>query len=338
MKKIILVLAAAVILIGGYFIWKKLNPPAPEVAKVTLQLKWVTQAQFAGYYVAQKQGFYKDAGLDVTIKAGGPDINPQQVLAGGGADVVIDWMPSALATREKGSAVVNIAQPFKRSGMMLTCRKDTGIKTPADFQGKTLGVWFYGNEYPFLSWMAKLKMPTTGGKDGVTVLKQGFNVDPLLQKQADCISTMTYNEYWQVIDAGIPADQLVVFKYEDEGVATLEDGLYVLEANLKDAAFAERMAKFVKASMKGWAWARENPKEAALIVLDNDATGAQTEKHQVRMMGEINKLTEGSDGTLVPADYERTVKTLLSGGSDPVITKAPEGAWTHAVTDKAKAM
>ncbi len=311
---------------------------AHAAEKVTLQLKWVTQAQFAGYYVAKDKGYYDEIGLDVTINAGGPDISPPQMIAGGSADVIIDWMPSALASREKGVALVNIAQPFKRSGMMLTCRKETGIKSPADFKGKTLGVWFFGNEYPFLSWMSRLKIPTTGGADGVTVLKQGFNVDPLLQKQADCVSTMTYNEYWQVIDAGIPADDLVVFKYEDEGVATLEDGLYVLEDRLKDAAFAERMAKFVKASMKGWTWARANQKEAALIVLENDSTGAQTEKHQIRMMGEINKLTEGSDGTLDPADYERTVQTLLSGGSDPVITKKPVGAWTHAITDKAKAM
>ena len=311
---------------------------AQAADEITLQLKWVTQAQFAGYYVAEEKGFYDEAGLDVTINPGGPDISPPQVIAGGGADVIIDWMPSALASREKGVPLVNIAQPFKRSGMMLTCRKETGIKAAADFKGRTLGVWFFGNEYPFLSWMSQLGIPTKGGSDGVTVLKQGFNVDPLLQKQADCISTMTYNEYWQVIDAGIPAEELLVFKYEDEGVATLEDGLYVLEDRLGDAAFVERMARFVKASMKGWDWARENPKEAALIVLENDATGAQTEKHQIRMMGEINKLTEGSDGKLDPADYERTVKTLLSGGSDPVITKAPEGAWTHAVIDKAKAM
>ncbi|MBT4038843.1 MAG: ABC transporter substrate-binding protein, partial [Rhodospirillales bacterium] len=152
---------------------------------VTLQLKWVTQAQFAGYYVAQAKGFYNDADLDVTINPGGPDVAPPQVIAGGGADVVIDWMPSALASREKGVALVNIAQPFKTSGMMLTCRKDTGIKTPEDFRGKTLGVWFFGNEYPFLSWMAKLGIPTDGSAGGVTVLKQGFNVDPLLQKQAD---------------------------------------------------------------------------------------------------------------------------------------------------------
>jgi NitT/TauT family transport system substrate-binding protein len=303
--------------------------------ELTLQLKWVTQAQFAGYYVAKDKGLYEEEGLDVTINPGGPDIAPPQVIAGGGADVIIDWMPSALASREKGVPLVNIAQPFKSSGMMLTCLKESGIAGPEDFKGRTLGVWFFGNEYPFLSWMSKLGIPTAGGSDGVTVLKQGFNVDPLLQKQADCISTMTYNEYWQVIDAGIAPEELVVFKYEDQGVATLEDGLYVLEDDLKDPAFVDKMARFVKASMKGWAWARENPEEAALIVLDNDATGAQTEKHQVRMMGEINKLTAGSDGKLDPADYERTVETLLSGGSDPVITEAPEGAWTHEVIDKA---
>ncbi len=150
------------------------------------------------------------------------------------------------------------------------------------------------------------------------MLKQGFNVDPLLQKQADCISTMTYNEYWQVIDAGIKPENLVVFKYEDQGVATMEDGLYVLEDKLKDPAFVDKMARFVKASMKGWEWARANPKEAAKIVLENDATGAQTEKHQIRMMGEINKLTAGSDGTLDP-------RRLRAHGADAALGRLRPG-------------
>ncbi|WP_200833854.1 ABC transporter substrate-binding protein [Tabrizicola flagellatus] len=304
---------------------------------VKLQLKWVTQAQFAGYYVAKDKGFYEEEGLNVTILPGGPDIAPTQVIAGGGADVVVEWMPAALAAREKGLPLVNIAQPFKSSGMMLTCLKETGIKEPKDFADKTLGVWFFGNEYPFLSWMSQLGFKTDGSPGGVTVLKQGFNVDPLLQKQAACISTMTYNEYWQVIDAGISPDDLITFKYEDQGVATLEDGLYALEDRLADPAFAETMVKFVRASMKGWKYAEENPDEAAMIVLENDQTGAQTEAHQKRMMGEVAKLTAGSNGALDPADYERTVATLLAGGSDPVISKAPEGAWTHAITDKALA-
>lgn len=308
---------------------------AAAADKVTLQLKWVTQAQFAGYYVAKDKGFYDEEGLDVEIKPGGPDIAPPQVLAGGGADVIVDWMPSALATREKGVPLVNIAQPFKSSGMMLTCLKETGITKPEDFKGKTLGVWFFGNEYPFLSWMSTLGIKTDGSEGGVTVLKQGFNVDPLLQKQAACISTMTYNEYWQVIDAGIKAEDLVTFKYEDEGVATLEDGLYVLEDKLADPAFKEKMVKFVRASMKGWKYAEENSDEAAEIVLENDASGAQTEAHQKRMMSEVAKLTAGSNGALDKADYDRTVKTLLGGGSDPVITKEPTGAFTTEITDAA---
>lgn len=325
-SKLKMALAATAILTTG---------PALAADDVTLQLKWVTQAQFAGYYVAAEKGFYAEEDLNVEILPGGPDIAPPQVLAGGGADVIIDWMPSALATREKGLPLVNIAQPFKSSGLMLTCRKETGITEPADFKGKTIGVWFFGNEYPFLSWMSQLGIPTDGGDDGVTVLKQGFNVDPLLQKQADCVSTMTYNEYWQVIDAGLSPDDLVVFKYEDQGVSTLEDGIYALEDKLADPAFKDKMVRFVRASMKGWKYAEENPDEAAEIVLENDVTGAQTEEHQKRMMGEIAKLTAGSNGTLDPADYERTVATLLAGGSDPVITAEPQGAWTAAITDEA---
>ena len=302
--------------------------------KVTIQLKWVTQAQFAGYFVAQDKGYYQAEGLDVTIKPGGPDIAPPQVIAGGGADVIIDWMPSALASREKGVALVNIAQIFKKSGMMLTCRKDSGIKSPADFRGKTLGVWFYGNEYPFLSWMSKLGIPTTGGSNGVKVLKQGFNVDPILQKQAECVSTMTYNEYWQIVDAGLSPSELVVYKYEDQGVSTLEDGLYVLEKNLRKKAFVSKMARFLKASIKGWKYAGDHPDEAAAIVLENDDTGAQTEKHQRRMMREISKLVGNQPqgiGYLIPADYRRTVDVLMSSDSDPVISKKPKGAWSHII-------
>ena len=321
--------------LGGAALSLAMMGPALAADDVTLQLKWVTRAQFAGYYVALENGFYGDEDLNVTIKPGGPDIAPTQVLAGGGADVTVEWMPAALAAREKGLPMVNIAQPFKSSGMMLTCRKDAGVATTDDFAGKTLGVWFFGNEFPFLSWMSQLGLGTEGGANGVEVLKQGFNVDPILNGQAACVSTMTYNEYWQVIDAGLTPDDLVTFKYEDQGVATLEDGLYVLEDNLSDPAFQDKMVRFVRASMKGWKWAEENPDEAALIVLDYDETGAQTEAHQTRMMGEIAKLTAGSNGALEEADYERTVASLLSGGSDPVISKAPEGAWTHAITDAA---
>jgi NitT/TauT family transport system substrate-binding protein len=302
---------------------------------VSLQLQWVTQAQFAGYYVALEKGFYDDEGLNVTILPGGPDIAPPQVLAGGGADIMLNWMPSALAAREKGLPVVNIAQPFTSSGLMLTCWKDTGIETVEDFRGKTIGVWFFGNEYPFLSWMSQVGIGTEGGDDDVTVLKQGFNVDPLLNREADCISTMTYNEYGQVLDAGVNPDELITFKYEDQGVATLEDGIWALEENLDDPVFVDKMVRFVRASMAGWRYAEANVDEAAAIIIEYDETGAQSEAAQARMMGEIAKLTAGSTGALDIEAYERTVATLLAGGSDPVISMAPEGAYTTVITDAA---
>jgi len=322
MKKLLMGAVASAMFAGG----------VNAADDMTLQLKWVTQAQFAGYYVALENGFYSNEDLNVTIKPGGPDIAPVQVLLGGGADVMVDWLPSALAAREQGAPIVNIAQPFASSGLMLTCLKEHNINSPADFPGHTLGTWFFGNEIPLFTWMGKLGYATDGSAGGVTIQKINFNVDPLLQKQVECATTMTYNEYWQVIDAGLSADDLVVFKYEDEGISTLEDGLYVDEAKLGDAAEVDKLVRFVRASMKGWKWAEENPDAAADIVLEYDETGAQTEKHQRRMMGEVAKLTAGSNGALDEAAYDRTVGIVMDGG---VIKAAPSGAWTHAITDAA---
>lgn len=302
---------------------------AQAADKVTLQLKWVTQAQFAGYFVAKDKGFYEEEGLDVEIKPGGPDIAPEQVIAGGGADVIVDWMGGALAAREKGVGLVNIAQPFKKAGMQMVCPADGPIKSEADFKGHTLGVWFYGNEYPFYAWMNKLGLSTDGGADGVTVLKQSFDVQPLIQKQADCISVMTYNEYWQLIDAGFKPEDLIVFNYSAMGNDLLEDGLYALEEDLAKPEFKDKMVRFVRASMKGWKYATENPDEAAEIVMEN---GGQDDNHQKRMMGEVAKLIDNADGILVEAAYERTAKALLD---QKIITKEPTGAWTHEITDEA---
>ncbi len=329
-SKLTQVLLAAVLATTGF--------AATAQEKVTVQLKWLPQAQFAGYYVAQSKGYYKAEGLDVTIKAGGPDISPVQVIAGKGADVVVNWMPDALAAREAGVPLVNIAQVFNKSGLMLTCKKASGVSSPKDLKGKTLGVWFGGNEYPFLNWMAKLGYkPDTD----IKIMKQGFNVDPLLQNQAACISTMIYNEYWQVIDAGVKEKDLVTFFYEDQGVASLEDGLYVLESNLKDPAFVKRMGKFLKATFKGWNDAVKDPAGAAKIVVAADSSGSATEKVQKRQMENVAKLISTANspkmGYLEPAAYERTVKVLLSSGSAPVIKKNPgKAGYTHAVWEAAK--
>ena len=238
-----------------------------------------------------------------------------------GKSSITDYMivTSGRANRHVGAIAENVTKSLK----------ETGITSPDDFKGRTLGVWFFGNEYPFYAWMNKLGISTEGGDDGVTVLKQSFDVQPLIQKQADCISVMTYNEYWQLMDAGYKPEDLIVFNYSEMGVDLLEDGLYAMEDDLKDPAFADKMVRFVSASMKGWKYAIENPDEAAEIVMDN---GGQDENHQKRMMGEVAKLIGSGDGVLKEDVYERTAQALLDQG---IIENEPEGAWTHEITDEA---
>ncbi len=319
------------LLAGSLALWAL---PAAAQDALTFQLKWVNQGQFAGYLVAKDLGYYEEEGLDVTINPGGPDIAPEQVIAGGGADVITTWMAAGLAARERGVPLVNIAQPFARTALQMVCSEESGVTSTDDFPGKTLGVWFFGNEYPFYAWMAKLGLSTEGGEDGVEVLRQAFSADPLLQGQADCISVMRYNEYKQVLDAGIPEDSLTLFDFTEEGVGMLEDGLYVLEDRLDDPAFVDQMARFVRASMRGWEYARENPEEAAEIVLENDMSGALTLESQVYQVNEAAALV-GDSPALDPAAYEQTVQTLLSAVSpdNPAITREPEGAYSTVVTD-----
>jgi NitT/TauT family transport system substrate-binding protein len=365
MKKFVLALAAGAMALTASAAWAQ--------DKLTLQLKWVTQAQFAGYLVAEAKGFYDEENLDLTILPGGPNVAPEQVIAGGGADIIVAWMGGALTAREKGVPLVNIAQPYKRSGLMMICPTESGVTSVADFKGKTLGVWFFGNEYPFFAWMNKLGLSTEGGPDGVTVLQQSFDIQPMIQKQADCISVMTYNEYGQALDAGYTAeggdvtvlqqsfdvqpmiqkqadcisvmtyneygqaldagyspDNLTIFNYTEMGNDLLEDGLYVMEDTLADPAKVDAYTRFVKASMKGWAYALDNPEEAAQIVVDSDDTGAATLDHQLYMVGEVSKLVDATNPALDIATYERTVKALLD---QKIIATEPTGAYTTVVTD-----
>ncbi|MGV8831442.1 MAG: ABC transporter substrate-binding protein [Devosia sp.] len=324
MKKLLLGLTASALMLTA--------SAAQAADALTLQLKWVTQAQFAGYIVAKAKGFYSDADLDVTIAPGGPNVAPEQVIAGGGADIIVDWMGGALSAREKGVPLVNIAQPFKKSGLMMICPTETGIKTEADFPGHTLGVWFYGNEYPFFAWMNKIGLNTAEGGD-VTVLQQSFDIQPMIQGQADCISVMTYNEYGQALDAGYGPDNLTIFNYTDMGNDLLEDGLYVMEDTLADPAKVDAYTRFVKASMMGWDYALKNPEEAAQIVVDSDDTGGAELAHQLYMVGEVSKLVDAADPALNMATYDRTVKALLD---QSIITAQPEGAYTTVVTDALK--
>src|SRR5215207_373650 len=259
--------------------------PSGPADKVRLQLKWVPQAQFAGYFVALEKGFYTDENLDVTILPGGPDIVSEQQVANGQAEFGVDWVASFLAFRDKGVPIVNIAQIFQSSGLLLVSKKSANIAKAEDLKGKTVGVWYGGNEFEFLSLMDKLKLDPD--RD-LTVIKQGFTMDPFLAGQMQAASAMTYNEYQVVLESGVKAEELNVIDYNKEGVGMLQDNLFTSEDTLKNRK--EMATRFVRASLKGWQSAIGDQKGAVDIIMKYAEKGSTTAEHQARMMSEVAKL------------------------------------------------
>jgi len=306
---------------------------APD--KVTLQLKWVTQAQFAGYYAAKQKGLYGAERLDVTIRPGGPDIVPEQVVAGGGAQFGLDWLPSLLSAREQGAPLVNIAQVFAYSGTREIAFKASGVKGAGDLRGRKVAVWFGGNEFALLATLEKYRIDPQ--KD-VTLVQQPFDMNLLLQKQVDAAAAMTYNEYKQVLDAGVKPEDLVVIDFNKEGTAMLEDGVFVKADYLKAAKNRDVAARFVRASLKGWEFCRDKPAECVDIVLKESPVLGRP--HQTWMMAEINKLIWGPPrpttplGKMDPAAFKRTADIALKFG---VIKKpADASAYTHEIWELAQ--
>jgi len=310
---------------------------AGTLDKVTLQLKWVAQAQFAGYYAAKEKGYFQAAGLDVTVKPGGPDIVPAQVVAGGGAQFGLDWLPSLLSAREQGTPLVNIAQVFQYSGMREIAFKSTGIKTVNDLRGKKVAVWFSGNEFELLATLDKYHI--NKDKD-LTLVKQPFDMNLLLNKQVAAAAAMTYNEYHQVLEAGVKPQDLVVIDFNKEGTAMLEDGIFTTESWLKDATHKQIASRFLHAAFQGWIFCRDHPSDCVDIVLKQDATGVMSKQHQTTMMAEINTLIWGPPapahriGYMEPEAFKRTSSIALKFG----VIKKPAGhsAYTHAIWEAAQ--
>jgi NitT/TauT family transport system substrate-binding protein len=281
--------------------------------KVTLQLKWVTQAQFAGYYAALDQGYYDEQNLDVDIKVGGPDITPEQVVASGQAEFGIDWLPSLLATRDQGGDLVNIAQVFERSGMTEVTWKDSGITDVAGMKGKKVGVWCCGNEFELFAALTKNNIDPKDKSD-VTIVNQPFDMNLFLQKQVDAAAAMTYNELAQVLEQENPEtgqlytlEDLNVITMEDAGTAMLEDGIFTRGDWIADEKNQDIATRFLTASLKGWIFCRDNAEECLQIVLDAGPTLG--EGHQRWQLNEINALiwpNEGSFGVMNEEDFQRT--------------------------------
>jgi len=317
-----------------------------ELTPVKLQLQWFTQAQFAGYFAAVDQGFYEEEGLDVEIIEGGVDIVPQTVLAQGQSDYAIAWAPKALASREQGAGITNVGQIYQRSGTLQVSFADAGISSPADLKGKKVGNWGFGNEFELFAGLTQAGL--TPGED-VTLVQQQFDMQALLAGDIDAAQAMTYNEYAQVLEAIDPAtgelyqpSDFSVLDWNEVGTAMLQDAIWANTEKLEDEAYQEQTVAFLKASIKGWAFCRDNAEKCRDIVVALGSTlGAS---HQLWQMNEVNKLVWPSPdgiGVVDDAAWAQTVKVAREAKNAEgatVITADPEGlAYTNDYVEKALA-
>ena len=323
---------------------RRLREPEP----ISLQLQWFTQAQFAGYFAAQDQGFYEAMCLDVEMVEGGVEIVPQTQLANGDVDFAIAWVPKALATREAGAEITDIAQIFQRSGTLQVSLADAGITSVADFAGKNIGNWGFGNEYEIFAALAEEGLdPATD----VTLVGQQFDMVALLDGTIDAAEAMTYNEYAQVLESVNPdtgelytPEELNVISYEDVGVGMLQDAIWADAGRLADdPEYVDQATRFVAASIQGWIYCRDNPEACADIVTAAGSTLGAT--HQLWMMNEVNKLIWPSPegiGFINQAAWDRTVEISqntpnLEGAT--VLTAPPtDGAFTNDIVEAAWAL
>jgi NitT/TauT family transport system substrate-binding protein len=320
---------------------------AGDLIPVKLQLQWVTQAQFAGYYAAVDQGFYEEMGLDVEIVEGGVDIVPQTQLASGAVDFAIAWVPKALQSREQGAGITNISQVFQRSGTLQVSWADSDITEPADLEGTNVGNWGFGNEYELFAGIAQAGLDPLSD---VTLVGQQFDMQALLNREIDAAQAMTYNEYAQVLEAVDPEtgelyqpEDFNVINWNDVGTAMLQDAIWASTERLSDPAYRETAVKFVAASLQGWIYCRDNVQACADIVVSQ---GSQLgESHQLWQMNEINKLIWPSPdgvGTMDEALWEQSVTISLetpNAEGATVLTAEPDAdAWVAEINAEAIAL
>ncbi len=313
-----------------------------ELTPVRLQLQWVAQSQFAGYFAAKDLGFYEDEGLDLTILEGAVEIVPQQVVASGGAEFGIAWVPKVLESNEQGVNLINIAQVFQRSGTLEVAFVDSGIETVEDFRGMRIGTWGFGNEHELFAAMRAAGIDPDN-PDDVTIVQQPFDMSLLVNGEVDAAEAMTYNEYAQVLEQINPAtgelyqpEDLNVIDFNEVGTAMLQDHIFTNADWLAEEGSEEIAVKFLKASFRGWIHCRDNFDECVEIVLDNGTTLG--ESHQAWQLNEVNKLIWPSPegiGMMDAALWDQTVQVALEG---EVLTEEPaEGAYRTDLAEQALA-
>jgi NitT/TauT family transport system substrate-binding protein len=308
---------------------------AQELTPVRVQLQWVTQAQFAGYYAAAALGYYEEAGLDLTILPGGPDIGPQQVVSAGGAEFGVNWLPSHLAAAEGGSGNVVISQIFQRSGLRQVTWADSGIETFEDMAGRIVGVWDFGNQFPVFASLVKAGIDPNDPED-VTIFIQPFDMNAFLNREIDTASAMTYNELAQVLefvaeDGTFPVytlEDLNVIDLNEFGTATLEDLVFANGEWLAEEGSEETAVAFLAATYRGWAYCRDNVEACAEFVLAEGPTLGTG--HQLWMMNEVNKLVWPSENGIGIMDEELFQQTVDIAVTYGIISEEPaEGIWRN---------
>lgn len=314
-----------------------------DLTEVRLQIKWVTQAQFAGYYAALEEGYYEDEGLDVTILPGGPDIGPGQVVASGGAEFGVEWMGVHLASREAGSGAVVIAQIYQRSGIRQVAWADSGIETIADLEGRDVGVWGFGNEFPLFAALVKEGLDPYDPND-VNIVSQPFDMGLLLNREVDAAAAMTYNELAQVLEVVGEDGEFPVYTLEDlsiidlneVGTAMLEDNIFVNEEWLAEDGNEEIAIRFLKASLRGWIFCRDNVDACVDYVLASGSTLG--EGHQRWMMNEVNRLIWPSPLGVGVMDQDLFAQTAEIAQTYEIISQPPDdGAYRNDLVEAALA-
>jgi NitT/TauT family transport system substrate-binding protein len=295
-------------------------------SRVTLQLQWTAQSQFAGYFVAAEKGYFRQEGLDVVIKPGAVDIVPQQVLAAGQADFAIAWVPKALVSREEGARIVNIAQIFQRSGTLEVSWRDSNITRPEDWRGKRVGTWGFGNEFELLAAMRKAGLDP---ERDLTLVMQPFDMTLLLNREVDAAQATTYNEYAQVLEQRNPQtgrlyqpEDLSVIDFNQVGTAMLQDSLWAREEWLSDARNRESAVRFLRASFRGWIYCREHLDESVEIALR--AAPTQGRGHMTWQLNEVNKLIWPSRLGIGIVDPDLWQQTITVATSQRVLQSPPD--------------
>lgn len=316
------------------------------LTSLKLQLQWLPQTQFAGYYVALDKGYFQEEGFDdVEVLPSGGDIVPQDALVAGDVDFAVAWVPKVLGTLEnQGVELTDIAQVFQKSGTTQVSWKGSGITSVDDFEGKRIGSWGFGNEWEIFAAMADKGLDAST----VQITTQDFSMNALLDKDVDAAQAMTYNELAQLLETVNPAtgklytmDDIDVISYEDTAGAMLQDAIWADTTRLADdPAYADAATRFLKAVIKGWVFARDNPTEAADITY-TAATAPGVDAfpvgptHQLWQMNEVNKLIwTGGDFGMIDADaWQQTVdgalKAVNQDGLNLITTEPAASAYSN---------